>query len=400
MKIIIVTTFFSKEMGYAENGISKALASLGHEVHLITSNLNVYGDSPNYDDNYLSFLGPADQGVGSFDYYGCKVHRLPSRSIAGYVLITGLVNKIREINPEIVHCITMASLSTYVLALLKPFFNFSLFSESHQHASVVREELKSSKFHPIIRTVYFLTRTLPTYLASFSIEKCYAISPDCLHVAEKFYGIPKNKLELINIVCDTNLFHPVNDKLMENNRKIKRNSFGYDDDDIVCIYTGRLSDEKNPLLLAQAINSLSEVSKKWRVIFIGNGSQYEQILLNKGVTVIPFMLYTQLPGIYRMADIGVWPTQESLSMLDASAAGLPLVLSDQIGDKGRIAGNGYFYVENNLNSMIEKLSKLQDLNERREMSLAGFKNIEENYSWNSIVKKYIYSYKKIRRNYE
>ena len=207
-------------------------------------------------------------------------------------------------------------------------------------------------------------------------------------------------MELINIGCDTNLFHPVNDKLMENNRKIKRNSFGYDDDDIVCIYTGRLSDEKNPLLLAQAINSLSEVSKKWRVIFIGNGSQYEQILLNKGVTVIPFMLYTQLPGIYRMADIGVWPTQESLSMLDASAAGLPLVLSDQIGDKGRIAGNGYFYVENNLNSMIEKLSKLQDLNERREMSLAGFKNIEENYSWNSIVKKYIYSYKKIRRNYE
>ncbi len=63
MKIVIVSSFYSEGMGYSENNLPKALASLGHEVHVITSNLNVYGTSSDYPKNYESFLGPADQGV-------------------------------------------------------------------------------------------------------------------------------------------------------------------------------------------------------------------------------------------------------------------------------------------------------------------------------------------------
>lgn len=36
MQIAIVSDWFSEKMGYAENFLPKAMASLGHEVHLVT----------------------------------------------------------------------------------------------------------------------------------------------------------------------------------------------------------------------------------------------------------------------------------------------------------------------------------------------------------------------------
>jgi len=48
MRIVIVTECYSIGMGHTENSLPKALARLGHEVHLISSNLNIYGNLPTY----------------------------------------------------------------------------------------------------------------------------------------------------------------------------------------------------------------------------------------------------------------------------------------------------------------------------------------------------------------
>jgi hypothetical protein len=44
MKIAVVSIFYSEGMGYSENCLPRALAALGHEVHLITTVFNVYGN--------------------------------------------------------------------------------------------------------------------------------------------------------------------------------------------------------------------------------------------------------------------------------------------------------------------------------------------------------------------
>ena len=48
MRITIVTPWFSEKMGYAENCLAKALATLWHEVHVVTSTAQVYFDAPYY----------------------------------------------------------------------------------------------------------------------------------------------------------------------------------------------------------------------------------------------------------------------------------------------------------------------------------------------------------------
>ena len=58
LRIAVVSAFYSEGMGYTENCLPRALAGRGHEVHVVASTFNVYGNDPLYDETYREFLGP------------------------------------------------------------------------------------------------------------------------------------------------------------------------------------------------------------------------------------------------------------------------------------------------------------------------------------------------------
>ena len=385
MKIVIVSTFYSEGMGYTENCLPKALAALGHDVQILTSNLNVYGNEQGYDKTYASFLGPADQGVGEFKVDGYTVHRLPSRIIFGYVYITNLYKKIKALSPDIVHSTEVASFHTYSLALLKLLFKYKLFAETHQHMSVIKTYLKIRKGNMLKRIIYKLTRTLPSNLASRGIEKCYAIAPDCADVASVYYGVPRNKITIQSLGTDTDLFRPA---LSDFELKIKseqREDLGYSDKDVVCVYTGRFSEDKNPLMLAKAIKQLVALDLPYYGLFIGEGIQKDQIEKYPNIRVLSFMKHKDLADYYRIADIAIWPTQESMSMLDAAACGLPLIVSDKIGDLARVEGNGQIYKEGNIEDLRYVLASLIEKSDRRKYGEVGRNKMVNYYSWGKIA---------------
>lgn len=379
-------------MGYTENCLPRALANMGHTVNVITSDFNIYGNSIDYKENYQSFLGDAIQPCGVFTCDGYTVHRLPSRNLAGYIQIIGLAKKVLELNPDVVHSVAMASLQTYSLAMVKPFSNFKLFTENHQHLSVVKPFLLENEFKPVKRLIYWLTRTLPTRLASLAVERCYAVAPDCLEVANRFYGVPSHKLALQSLGTDTELFRPAKTpEEMDNCRKL-RESLNLGGHDIVCVYTGRFTKDKNPLLLAKAIEILSSKDSRWKAIFVGEGEQREEIEKTVNCYVLPFMRHSELAELYRAVDVAVWPRQESMSMLDAVSCGLPLVVSDSIGESKRVNGNGVTYPENNLSGLVTAIESLQSEQLRHEMGLAGRQKMEAEFSWDAVAKRYVNDY--------
>jgi glycosyltransferase involved in cell wall biosynthesis len=64
-----------------------------------------------------------------------------------------------------------------------------------------------------------------------------------------------------------------------------------------------------------------------------------------------FMPAAELGDFYRAADIAVWPATESISMLDATACGLPLVVSNQIY-QDHVTRNGYAYRQIDVESLL------------------------------------------------
>src|SRR5215813_1738917 len=105
MRIAVVSTFYSEGMGYSENCLPRALASLGHDVHVITTVFNVYGNEADYAKTYQQFLGPNRVSPGSTQVDGYTVHRLDARVMGGYVVPKGLTAKVREIGPDVVHAL-------------------------------------------------------------------------------------------------------------------------------------------------------------------------------------------------------------------------------------------------------------------------------------------------------
>jgi glycosyltransferase involved in cell wall biosynthesis len=380
MRIAVVSIFYSEGMGYSENCLPRALAALGHEVHLITTVFNVYGNDADYANTYQDFLGPNRVSSGTTTVDGYQVHRLDAQVTGGYIVSPGLTAKVREIAPDVVHSLEIASLQTYQLAMLRLVRRFALFCETHQHMSVVKPFLKRSG--SIVRkAVYRMTRTWPTHLASLAVEKCYAIAPDCVEVATRFYGVPREKVRLQSLGADTDLFHPVATAAEESARLTLRRRLGFTDEDIVCVYSGRFSRDKNPLMLARAIDALHDRDPRFKGLFIGEGVQKSEIAACRHTAIVSFMKHRDLAEHYRASDVAVWPTQESMSMLDAASTGIPIVVSSAVGEKERVNGNGRMYAENDLNSMVEALLSLASREEREALGAVGRRKMLDGFNW-------------------
>jgi len=77
----------------------------------------------------------------------------------------------------------------------------------------------------------------------------------------------------------------------------------------------------------------------------------------------------------------VWLTQESMSMLDAASSGLPIVVSNRIGETDRVNGNGRTYVEGDVGSLADALVSLASREERRALGAAGRRKMLAGFNW-------------------
>jgi glycosyltransferase involved in cell wall biosynthesis len=379
MKILVLSEWFSDKMGYAENYLPKAFGKLGHEVHLVTTDLQVYATSPEYEKIYQHHLGPklAEQGVFNKEYY--TLHRNP-HTLTGGLKILNLENKIRELQPDIVYCFEIFNGDTKRACILKSKYNYKLFCESRMHLSIYRPP-KS-----VLKKIIHFRKKIIGKMMSAKIDKFYPIAPDVLHVITTYCGIPQKKCKISSLAVDTDLFFR---SVQLEEVKAFRKKNGYDDDDIVCLYTGRFAESKGPLILAQAVNYLQERGHaKFKGLFVGQGEkEYQNIIKNaKGCTIHPFVEVNQLPIFYNSFDIGVWPLQESTSQLDAAACGMPIIINEKVEDTLRTEGNGLRYRDRDVKDLADKILLLQDKVKRNEMGKIGSEKIANFYSWDYLAK--------------
>jgi len=391
MRLVLLAPTFCKNMGYLENMLPRYLARAGIETHVVAMDLPLYYWMPESKETYASFSGQNQAGTIE-DLDGYTLHILGHKKIAGYMRMVGLRQKLSSLRPDIVQCSAVIGWIPLDAALYKPLLGYRLFSGNHYHASVFPLANKSLPWWKIERLRCVLTRTLPGRAVSLLTEKCYAIAPDCAEVAVRFFGIPQEKIEVCSLGVDTELFRPIS---TENDRVARlelRRRLGFAESDIVCIYTGRFGEDKNPLLLAQSIAHLASNGQPFRGLFVGKGTQGHAIQVCAGCMTRPFVPVQELGDYYRAADVGVWPAQESLSMLDAAACGLPIVANDTVTAKERIEGNGLFYRLNDRENLIDVLLQLRDPQTRRRLGQFGAQKMERQFSWERMVQRRIQDY--------
>jgi glycosyltransferase involved in cell wall biosynthesis len=394
VNIAIVHESFTEKAGYTENNLARTYARLGHTVTIVTTTLQGYHQLTNYEEIFGRFLGPRKVAAGTIQWNGCTLYRLePIYPLGdGQVAIRGLSTILKRIRPDVVQTLAAANFVSQQCAAMKWLLGYRLFTGAHQTLSVFDPSVTSSSRWSLPRLRSDLRRFVPGRFVSLATEKCFAVTPDCAQVATDYYGVELRKISLSYIGVETALFHPACTGAERAESDELRASWEVGRDTLLCLYTGRLTPNKNPLCLAQAIQLLRRKGVSVEGVFVGDGPQRETIESVDGCRVLPFQPWIELPRYYRAADVGIWPCEESMSALDAAACGIPIVLGNHVKALERIEGNGYTYQTGSAESLAETIQLLKARETREKLGAAGARKVQKQFSWDVLAQTRVSEY--------
>jgi len=395
----MLSEVFCKDMGYIENLLPKYLARMGAEVHLVTTDLPPYFRQREASEAYKNHSEQLQPGtVEARDGY--TVHVLAHERVLGYMRMVGLREKLRLIQPDIVQTTAAVGWIPLDAALSQPLLGYRLFTGCHMTASVfpLANQGQGLPWWDRERLLCTLRRAFPGRLVSLFTQKCYAATEDCAFIASGYLGVQSSKVQIMYLGVDTECFFPVNSPATRQERLKLRRQLGFAERDLVCIYTGKLTVDKNVVLLAKAIEQLRSGGLRFRGLFVGNGPEGEKLRQYPASVILGFVPFSELAPYYRAADIGVWPGTESISMLDAAACALPIVMSDQVFYRAPVEGNGKVFAKDNIVDLKRALFDLHEFQVRQALGLRGAARMASDFSWECVAKRRLQAYQAALRS--
>ncbi|NOY97679.1 MAG: glycosyltransferase family 4 protein [Chloroflexi bacterium] len=122
---------------------------------------------------------------------------------------------------------------------------------------------------------------------------------------------------------------------------LSRAEFGYTDEDILLIYTGRLGPEKNLPFLIRAAAGVAEATENVHLLIVGDGPEKESLQKlahqsgqSSRIRFTGMVPYEQMPSYLAMCDIFVTASVTEvhpLSVIEAMGAGLPVIGVESVG---------------------------------------------------------------------
>ena len=366
MRIAIIVETFARDMGYLNNTLPKYLTRLGHEVHVISTDLSPYhqiGAAASVFGEDFSKLNCSRAGMRE-ELDGYTVHILAQKRVFGYPRPVGLEGVLALLRPDIVYSIAASGWIPLQCALLRRRLGYRLMIGSHMGKTVFQLPRSVFSLHRIRNLVL---RKVPGWYISARAELCVVPTTDCAEVVTAQFGVPSRMVRVMNLPVDTDFFYPNPTDAKSGVRQSLRARLGIPEDGVLCVYSGKFTTEKNPVVLAQAVELLRRRGRNVSALFVGFGDQAASIGATAGCIVIPFMPVRQLGDYYRASDIGVW-MNESISFLDAACCGLPLLLSDVVKDTSHVREFTRVFRSGSAGSLAHEIEALLDPDERRKLS--------------------------------
>lgn len=290
------------------------------------------------------------------------------------------------------------------ISLIKLIKKFK-FDVVHTHSSKTgvlgRLAAKLSRVSLIVHTVHGFSfpaaKTRMEYLLFLTMEKVGYKCCDfliCLHEEDKNVAIKKlnaneNNIQIIPNGVDVNKFKMAG----ENKRNQLRQQLGFKKESFLIGMTGRLWEQKNPLLLLKVFNEILKTERNIHLLYVGDGELKTKIMvfceendLSNHVHLMGWQNDTT--PFFNVFDIFVLPSLWEgmpLAILEAQSSSLACIASDIPGNRHLIT-NGYdgmLFSLNDSNTLKSAITDLlQDPNKRR---LLGSNAREKVLAENDIV---------------
>lgn len=387
MKIVHIAAYYHEPLdnGYQVYNLVKQHLALGHEVHIVTCNES--NSLKNYEENTrkLGHESSINEGVYTSEL-GAFVHRLPiAFKVTGRNWWKSYKKTLLNINPDylIVHSI-LEFQSLRLLGLANKLHCPVVFDD-HTTSNLVRQSWSG-------KVAYFVFRLFFARKIYNLADKIIGISNSCMVVLSQHFGLKGPKVMMVSLGTDTHLYYPDPEK-----RRTQRQNLNLKKEDILILYTGKVYEDKKVHLLIDALNDESVTKGKPITLQIVGTvyDAYQHFLEQKmnhsknKVILTPSLPKEALPAVYNAADIAVWPAHTTISTLDASACGIPIICSDYMTERYK-NNNGIGIADGDLEQLKAALGVLiDDPSLRKQMGNRGIVLVQKENSWEAIAKKFI-----------
>ena len=386
MNILHIINHFYPRLGYQETFLAKE-HSYQHNVLVITSNKF---EKRIFESN-KALLKKRILEPGFYSEEGVEVLRLPAlfdNPPFYEPWLIGLEHAVINFKPDviIIHGVVNFS-SIRVAKIRKKLHRTKLIVDDHMTFNATRGDL--------VLPLYGLFKRMFTPLLLNSVDCFVAVTYETKKFMQEIYGIPSERITVIPLGVDTSRF-----SYDPSARRDIRRKYQIPETSIVFIYAGKVIPEKGVHLLVKA--GISLCKKNDNVIFLiigGKDKQYFNSLLkiikqadmNNRFIFVDAVPNSELYQYYSAADVGVWPLQCSISMLEAASCGLPIIISDKSGTLERISkGNGIAYKEGDVTDLERKMSLLLNDELRNSMRQRAYAYVKE-IDWKIIAQQFLHT---------
>ena len=391
MKILHICLLgpFTDHFSYQENNITDAQQKFGHRITVITS-------CRQYSDKKDGSFVPTKAGK-YFLNNGVEIIRLPVSNkynkpgLRRFLNHYDIVPVIRELDPDIV-CVhgvgvmgTNADLKKSFKLLRKKNKSCVICADSHNFAELVKK--------PNSYIGYFIQwwRRCTIRDIAKEYDLVFPITPACQDYANKFYGIPNEKMVLLPLGFDE-------EKCSWDNRVQIRAAFreknGIKDDDVVIIHGGKINKRRLTTVAIDAVKRLNNQKVKL-VIFGGIAPDMqqeveEQINSNDWIIYLGSLEPEEYYKAYLASDIAFFPGGQSSLWQEAIGCGLPLVVgsADNISYLD-VGGNMLVAERGNAEKSAEALKSIIDSKHYMKMAEIAAAKGREFFSYDCIAQMFI-----------
>jgi glycosyltransferase involved in cell wall biosynthesis len=395
MKIVHVMNSYIPNMGYQENNLPAEQKKLGHDVFIITSD-----HLPSYEgfNNHIGrVFGDKKIGIGEFSDKEISIYRLPcilEYKRHGQIIFLGLKKKLMELKPDIVHAHSVFSPST-----LQTIYH----SRKGKYHVVVDDHCNIDNFFPnSIMAKSYLEIVKRFYkIYDKNVSRFLPVTYSSKTIIQSFLKLPEDKIALLHLGVDANVF-----KKSKELRKKGRKEYDIKDDEIILISSGKFTQKKDIHILIKTFENINKKYSNIKLLLIGNGSKeymrylkdlVDALMIKEKVIFHDFVMNIELPKLYNAADIGVWPGTHTITAIEATATGLPVIIPSYNPAYSILFDNqsALSFKRGDIYSLFEKISILiEDRKKREIISINALKLVEKELSWETIGRKSIEIYSK------
>ena len=279
---------------------------------------------------------------------------------------------VKKINPDIIHTHVTSWVYSFPIAWMK---RITILHTIHSRPNRQESNVLTRKF---IKFLYHKHILIPI-----------AISEEIKKEAEKVYNLQSNEVEMVVNPVDYVSFSKVQ----------KRRHEG-----VVFVNVARFDEVKNQCFLINAFAKAYNQNNNVRLVLAGEGPLMreaqeltDRLKLNNSVKFLGNV--DDVPALFSYCDVFVLPSLTEglpVSMLEAEAAGLPVIASRIGGIPDIFDNNGYLITVNDEHALVESILEFEN-DEIRERKGENSRKIAANYSADKVARRYEALYKKYRR---